>query len=78
MLLSDLYLLTVSERAAFIARKLRTRYAKLLATPDWSEVELEQLESDMRKAVLSSIQAKAEVQRRVATAEIIAFPPDTD
>jgi hypothetical protein len=41
VLLNKEALLTVVERKAWIKKKLRRRYARLLAMPEWSEEELQ-------------------------------------
>src|SRR5438105_4315346 len=48
---------TFVDRREFIREKLRLKYKKLLATPDWTEAELSELHGRLRKTVQANLNA---------------------
>jgi ribosomal protein L22 len=75
-LLSNFFFITVADRAAFIARRLAERNAKVLRAPDWTEAEYKQLSGNLLKQVKSMQTKKKVVMARIAYAQLIADMPD--
>lgn len=57
---------TVVQRREFIHARLRRRYKKYLALPDWSEMELLALESTLRGSIEHGLAVKSVVLNRLA------------
>jgi hypothetical protein len=57
---------TVDDRRAYLKRKLRSRYKKLLNAAVWSEEELAELGPNIRRQVLQMRHASAQVKRLIA------------
>jgi len=75
-LLSNFFFITVADRAAFIARRLAERHAKVLGAPDWSEAEYKQLSGNLLKQVKAMQAKKKVIMARIACAQLIADMPD--
>jgi hypothetical protein len=56
---------TLEERKAFLREKLRRRYCKFLAIPDWTEAELTEMRGGLRRYVVFGLEKKAVVMRRL-------------
>ena len=64
-LLSNLMHTTIATRALFLVGKLSVRYKKLLASPNWSEEELDELGAALRGHVRGEQSKKKLVQARI-------------
>jgi hypothetical protein len=56
---------TLAERRTFVKERMRLRYAGVLATPSWTDAELMQLRSGLRKRVIVAMATKAIIERRL-------------
>ena len=65
-LLQDKILLTVPERAAFLAQRLSKKHADVLRTPNWEDWELDELDYALRRKVESSMYMRDFVAARIA------------
>jgi hypothetical protein len=63
--LSNVWLLTISERAGFLIEKYNKKYKKILKQPNWEEWELDELGENMLKIVLSNIKKKEYIIKRL-------------
>ena len=77
-LLGDRYLLTVRERAAYLLRRYRARYARLLATPEWTDEELDELGDRLRRVIIGAQMERADVLRRLNHLRLVATPAEAD
>ena len=57
---------TLSERKLFVKMRLRQKYAKLLAMPDWTEAELADVEGHIRGHILRALREKEIVRARIS------------
>lgn len=64
-LLSNYHLLTISERASYLADRLAQRYKKTLEMPFWSEEELQELGKSLRTTVMRKQLERADVIDRI-------------
>ena len=71
-ILRNTILVTNTERARFIAKRLKVNYRSLLGMPHWDADYLEDLSPNLRQYVLAQIAAKAEVIRRIDYARTLA------
>jgi NMD protein affecting ribosome stability and mRNA decay len=71
-LLSNRWLPTISERAAFLCKKLATRHQKKLQFPSWDEKELVGVSKRMRKQILARMNLRDLLKARIDFAESIA------
>jgi len=65
-LLSDSLQDTLAERKAFLKKKLRKRYARLLEIPQWEEGELDELGRNLNDYIRNSIKKKRLIRFRIA------------
>jgi hypothetical protein len=72
-LLGSRWVPSIAERAQFIARILAIRYRELLKTPDWSEDELEEMGTKLRKGIISRIKRRDLTKARIAYAESVGL-----
>ena len=56
---------TIEEKRAYIQNKLRIRYKRVLNYPDWAVDELEELSYTLRQSVISGMEAKKWIERRL-------------
>jgi len=66
-------LITIGERALFLAKKLKTRYEKVLLSPEWEPEELEELGYTLRPAIEKALIIKREVEIRVLHCQKVAL-----
>lgn len=64
-LLNNLFHTTIATRALFIAGRLKARYKKLLASPDWNEDELAELGESLRGHVKGEQSKKKLINVRI-------------
>ncbi len=57
---------SMHERRMYVKNKLRKKYGKLLAMPDWTDSEIAELEGRLQESVLNTLEAKRRVALRVA------------
>lgn len=65
VLLGNKYFITLAERKAHLKQRLRVRYRKLLATPDWTDTELGRLGDRMQGYVIASVVKRDIVLKRI-------------
>jgi hypothetical protein len=56
---------TVAQKRVYIQENLREKYSTLLETPQWSGEELEELGYNLRQFVVSSMQSRDWIERRL-------------
>jgi len=56
---------TLEQRKAFLKEKLRRRYRKFLAIPNWTDAELTEMRGGLRRYVVFGLKKKAVVIRRL-------------
>lgn len=76
--LSDIYLLSIKQRAAFLHEKYQSKYKSLLNFPHWTQTEIEELEYDLRSTIVAKLRQKAWVQHRLAVLNCVAYPTEED
>jgi hypothetical protein len=76
-LLSNRLLMTVGERASYLARKYGKRYKKVLAFEDWDQEELEELGYNLKQSILASLVIKHSVALRIINCERVAIESPT-
>jgi len=64
-LLSNKYFNTLAQRKQYLKRRLKQRYQKYLALPEWTDTELGTLSSKLRTYVLQGLRAKELVTERL-------------
>lgn len=65
VMLGNKLLLTISERAGFIHRRLYKKYDKFLSLPEWSITELSEVEENLRKAIKEGLGVKELTEIRI-------------
>jgi len=65
-ILGDRPILTVQERAAFLVRAYRKHYQTLLKMPEWTDEELDDLQSSLRASILHALREQAVLKNRIA------------
>jgi hypothetical protein len=65
-LLSSKMFVTIPSRAAYLAERLKTRYARFLKFPVWTEDELEEMSPQMAQGIRTALAVKESVQERIA------------
>jgi hypothetical protein len=53
------------KRADLVKERLRRKYKTILRTPDWTVEELQEVEPDMARAILSILSLRDSIQRRL-------------
>jgi hypothetical protein len=71
-LLGNRALLTVEERAGYIADALASRYKRLLSAPTWTDAELEDMGTNLRRKIKSDARKSAVIRARVERANMVA------
>ncbi len=56
----------IYEKLCWLHKRIRTKYANILSTPDWDERELEEMEIVLRGYVENSLNLKARIHERLA------------
>lgn len=69
-LLSNFLIHTVGGRAEYLTNKYKSRYRKLLKTPEWSEEDLKSLKANLRKTIEQSLIIKKSVEIRIKNCEL--------
>jgi len=64
-LLGSTYQKTLEERKAFLKKRLKQRYKKLLNTPDWSQAELNEMGPNLKKHIISCLYERDLIRRRI-------------
>ena len=57
---------SIPEKASFILQRYRVRYAKILGTPMWTDMELKEVDYILRQAIKETLMAKAIISRRLS------------
>ena len=65
-LLGASYQKTLEKRKQILKNRLRKKYRKLLAMPDWTEKDLEPMGYSLQTTIISSLIKKEEIKRRLA------------
>lgn len=71
-LLSNLNFVSIAERAAYLAKKYKDRYKKILSLPSWGQEELAELRPNLRKIVIRDQKKKKTMQRRIKNCKEIS------
>lgn len=71
-LLGDVMILTVPERAQYLAKTYKKRYKKLLKMPDWKESELEEVGPRFVDTILTGLAQRDSVKLRIANCVLVA------
>lgn len=64
-LLGCTYQNTLEDRKRLLKERLRKKYKKILATPDWSDQDLEELGHTLRSHILEAMHRKEIIKRRL-------------
>ena len=64
-LLGNKFLHTVSLRATYLLKKYRSRYSKVLKTPDWDTDELEDMGESMRRSIVARLDMRDILKERI-------------
>lgn len=64
---------TIPERAEYLARAIRKRYAKELKLPLWTDEELEDMGTSQARYIRDKQREKEEVLERISHCEMIAL-----
>ena len=65
LILSDIWLPTISQRAGYLLEKYNIKYKKILKQPKWEEWEIEELGENMKKIVISNMSKKEDILERL-------------
>ena len=57
---------TLAERKMFVKMRLRQKYAKLLAMPDWTDKELSEVEGHIRGHIINALREKQILKARLS------------
>ena len=76
-LLGDKLFLTIADRAAYLQGALAYHHRKLLALPDWTADELEDMGEGFRRNILAKLREKNFVQYRMRNCELVALTAPT-
>lgn len=68
---------SIPEKATFILKRYRSKYAKVLRIPSWSPTEIEEMGYKLRVSIEHSLIAKTIIQHRVRHLESVTeYPRD--
>jgi hypothetical protein len=56
---------TLADRKAYVKQRLRSKYAKLLAMPDWTEEELAEVGPGLREYIHQGIETRKLIEQRL-------------
>jgi len=70
--LVDQMLVTVQDRAAFLAERLAKRYRRVINMPHWTQEELSELGDRMRMEVQRGLKMKRLVAQRIENCRIVS------
>lgn len=61
---------SIAEKSAFILKKFKSKYKKILNAPEWTEEEMEELDYNLKTMIWGGIIAKRLARERIAYLEI--------
>ena len=57
---------SLTARKAYLKKKLKQRYKKVLKMPKWTEEELNQMGKNLRSSIIASMNEKELIKKRIA------------
>lgn len=70
------YFGSIPDKARFIAKRYKSKFAKILRFPSWTQEDIEELSYTLRQGISESVLFKNMVKRRIDYLERIAELPD--
>ncbi len=64
-LLRNLLIIGINDRAKFLIKKYKNKYANILRSPDWSDKELQEIGENLRNSIVLLSEEKRELKRRL-------------